>query len=188
MQALLKLRNGLVKALEWAIILMVIVLTLDVLWGVFTRFFLGSELAHKWLSGVISEKYLGQAAYTDELACVMLVWISMLGSALAFGREAHLGVDFFMMKLDPVPRKVMAILAQVIILAMTISVFIVGGWMLAQSQMGQELPTMRWLSRGQVYLSLPISGLFIILFTVENMVQIIKTPADQMASQTQLEA
>lgn len=188
MQALSKFRNGLVRALEWAVILMVIVLTLDVLWGVFTRFFLGSELAHKWFSGVIAEKHLGQAPYTDELACVMLVWISMFGSALAFGKKAHLGVDFFMMQLDPAPRKLMAVLVQIIILAMTVSVFIVGGWMLAQSQMTQELPTMPWLSRGQVYLSLPISGLFIILFTIENMVEIIKTPADHMASQTQSEA
>ena len=188
MQTLLKVRNGLVRALEWAVIIMVIVLTLDVLWGVFTRFFLGGELAHRLFAGIIPERHLGQAPYTDELACVLLVWISMFGSALAFGRKSHLGVDFFMMQLEPQARKIMAIFVQLIVLALTVTVFIIGGWMLAQSQMGQELPTMRWLSRGQVYLSLPISGAFIILFTLENLVQIIRTPADHLASQTQSEA
>ena len=94
MGALKRVRDLAVRAVEWMIIGMVALLTLDVLWGVFTRFVLGSGLAHKMLSGVIPETHLGQAVYTDELACVLLVWISMLGAALAFGRKAHLGVDF----------------------------------------------------------------------------------------------
>lgn len=187
MGALKKVRNGLVRGLEWCVIGMVILLTVDVLWGVLSRFFLGGALAHQWFAGIIPEKHLGQAPYTDELACVLLVWISLFGAALAFGRKAHLGVDFFVMQLHPDARKMLGVVVQCIVIALTLCVFIIGGWKLSMGQMGQELPTMRWLSRGQVYLSLPLSGLFILLFTLENLVEIIKTPADQLGSQTQSE-
>jgi TRAP-type mannitol/chloroaromatic compound transport system permease small subunit len=66
----------------------VAVLTMTVLWGVFTRFCLGK-----------------QAEYTDELARVLLVLVSMVGAALAFGEKAHLGVDYFVSKLHPKPGK-----------------------------------------------------------------------------------
>ena len=187
MGALRKMRNGLVRGMEWLLIGMVIVLTLDVLWGVFTRFVLGCPLSHKYLGTFIPEVYLGQAPYTDELACVMLVWISMIGGALAFGRKAHLGVDFFVNLLHPTAKKAMFILVQGLIITLAVTVFLIGGWKLAMAQMGQMLPTMPWLSRGVVYLSLPLAGLFIILFSAENMAEVIQTPAEKLGSQTQSE-
>ncbi|MBP5320566.1 MAG: TRAP transporter small permease [Kiritimatiellae bacterium] len=187
MAAYTKIRNGLVKTLEWAIIVMVIVLTIDVLWGVFTRFVLGSGLAHSLLKGIIPEEHLGQAKFTDELACVMLVWISMFGGALAFGRKAHLGVDVFLSKFHPEARKILFVVVQLIILAMTIGVFWVGGWKLATGQLSQELPTMRWMSRGEVYFSLPVAGFFILLFTLEHLVTVLRTPADKLGGMTQSE-
>ena len=67
MDTLQKIRHGLVRSLEVLIIVMVALLTLTVLWGVFTRFVMGR-----------------QAQYTDELARMLLVWVSMIGAALAF--------------------------------------------------------------------------------------------------------
>jgi TRAP-type C4-dicarboxylate transport system permease small subunit len=55
------------------------------------------------------------------------------------------------------------------------------------AQMGQELPTLRPLTRGMVYLSLPVAGFFIVLFAAENLVAILRTPADQLGAQTQSE-
>ena len=182
-----KIRNGLVRGLEWLLILMIILLTLDVLWGVFSRFVLGSGLAHKLLGGIIAEENLGQAPYTDELACVLLVWVSMIGSAVAFGKKAHLGVDFFMLQLDPHARKVVFAVVQIIVIALTLVIFCYGGWKLSMAQMEQELATMPCLTRGQVYVSLPLAGIFILMFSIENLVEIIKTPAEKLGVQTQSE-
>jgi TRAP-type C4-dicarboxylate transport system permease small subunit len=170
MDTLQKIRHGLVRSLEALIIVMVALLTLTVLWGVFTRFVMGR-----------------QAQYTDELARMLLVWVSMIGAALAFGEKAHLGVDFFVNYLHAEARKTLSIVVQFVIIALAIMVFISGGWSLAMAQMGQELPTLRPLTRGMVYLSLPVAGFFITLFALENLIAILRTPADQIGAQTQSE-
>ena len=164
-----KTRKGFIKTLEVLVITIVVALTLTVLLGVFTRFVMGR-----------------QAEFTDELARVLLIWVSMLGAALAFGEKAHLGVDFFVGKLDPGARKTLGVLVQTIIAILAITVFIHGGWALALSQMEQRLPTMP-ISRGMVYLSIPLGGVLILLFAIENLIGIIKTPADQLGAQTQSE-
>lgn len=165
-----KVRNGFVRTLEILLMVLVAAMTLTVLWGVFTRFVLGH-----------------QAQYTDELARLLLVWVSMIGAALAFGGKAHLGVDFFVNLLHPEARKTVSLLVQAVIVILAVTVFIRGGWGLALAQMSQELPTLRPLTRGMVYLSLPLAGLFITLFAVENALSILRTPAGQLGSQTRSE-
>ena len=71
---------------------------------------------------------------------------------------------------------------QVVTIALAVVVFVAGGWNLAMSQMTQELPTMRWLSRGQVYLVLPIAGVFIVMFAVEALVEIWRKPPEEIGS------
>ena len=164
------LRRTFVRSLEVLVMAMVASLTLTVLWGVFTRFCLGK-----------------QAAFTDELARILLVWVSLVGAALAFGEKAHLGVDFFVVKLHPQARKTLSMLVQLIVMALAVVVFIAGGWGLAMGQMGQQLPTLPWLSRGQVYLAIPLGGLFMLLFAIENLIEIAKTPADRLGAQTKSE-
>lgn len=164
-----KIKMGFIKSLEVLLMVMVAVLTLTVLWGVFTRFCLGS-----------------QAAYTDELARILLVWVSMVGAALAFGVKAHLGVDFFVNKLHPEARKTLSMLVQVVTVALALFVFIIGGWGLAMGQMGQQLPTLP-ISRGMVYISIPLGGVLICLFALENLVEIFKTPAELLSAQTKSE-
>ena len=163
-------RKGFVKALEVLVMAMVAGLTLTVLWGVFTRFCLGK-----------------QAAFTDELARILLVWVSLVGAALAFCEKAHLGVDFFVVKLHPQARKTLSMLVQLIVMALAVVVFIAGGWGLAMGQMGQQLPTLPWLSRGLVYLAIPLGGVFMLLFAIENLIEIAKTPADRLGAQTKSE-
>ena len=164
-----RVRKSLIRALEILLMVLVVGLTLTVLWGVFTRFCLGK-----------------QAEYTDELARVLLVWISMIGAALAFGEKAHLGVDYFVAKLHPEARKTLSVVVQLVVLSLATVVFVVGGWALAMGQMGQQLPTLP-LSRGMVYLSIPLGGLLMILFAIENVAEIIRTPASQLGAQTKSE-
>lgn len=163
------IKRGFIRTLEVLLMLMVAVLTLTVLWGVFTRFCLGS-----------------QAEYTDELARVLLVWVSMVGAALAFGEKAHLGVDFFVNMLHPEARKTLSMLVQVVTVVLAVAVFVIGGWGLAMGQMGQQLPTLP-ISRGMVYLSIPLGGVLICLFALENLAEIIKTPAALLGAQTKSE-
>lgn len=151
----LKLRKGLSGLLNWVLILAVLFLVLDVCFGVFTRYVMGE-----------------QAKWTEELARFLLIWVALLGGAVAFGTKGHLGVDFFVEKLDPSARKVMAIFVHGIVLFFSVAIFVYGGGrvVLDALAMEQMTPALEW-KMGYVYLALPISGIFMTLFTIENLIE-----------------
>lgn len=155
---LLNTKKGLIKFLEWLLIATVALLVLDVVWGVFTR---------KVLSA--------QADFTEELAKILMVWVSLLGGAVAFGIKGHLGVDCFVNLFSPKAKKLLAVTVHLVVLIFAILIFEVGGWkvVLEQLQMEQLTPALGW-KMGHVYLALPIAGFFILVFTLENLVQTIR--------------
>ena len=158
-----KSRIALCRLLEAALILVVLVLVLDVLWGVFTRY-------------ALSE----QAKWSEELARFLLVWVSLLGAAVAFGEKAHLGVDFFVGKFDPAARKLITIFGQLIVLFFAITIFIIGGSKVVADALSMEqmTPALGW-KMGYVYLALPVAGVFMILFTVEQILETLLTTQQQ---------
>jgi TRAP-type C4-dicarboxylate transport system permease small subunit len=154
-RVLKRLERVLTKALELFVVLAMAVLVLDVVWGVFTRYALGE-----------------QAKWTEELARFLLIWVSLLGGALAFGRKAHLGIDIFVRALHRDARRSMQVLSQLVVFGFALAVFVVGGSSLAFAALsaGQETPALGW-QMGYVYLAVPISGLFIVLYSVESLVE-----------------
>lgn len=142
------------KALEIVLVAGMAVLVIDVLWGVFSRYALGE-----------------QTRWTEELAVYLLVWISLLGAALTFREKGHLGVDYFVGKMDPSARRLSAIFVEVIVFAFAAFALVHGGWNLVERTIasGQVLPALN-LPMGYVYSVVPISGAIFCLFAVEHMV------------------
>lgn len=155
-QKLKKGRLALCRMLEVVLILAVTALVLVVLWGVLTRYVLGK-----------------QADWSEELARFLLIWISLLGGAVAFGEKAHLGVDYFVGKFDPAARRLTTFAGQLIVLLFAITIFIIGGSSIVVNNMGQMAPALGvyGLKMGHVYLALPIAGVFMILFTIEQLLE-----------------
>lgn len=143
-----------VGGLQWLTIVLFALLTLDVLWGVFSRYALGS-----------------QSRWTEEFAIYALVWVSLLGAALMFRERGHLGVDYFVGKLDPAARRWAALLGEVAILIFAGFVLVYGGAMLVTDTLraGQVTPAMGW-KVGYLYSVVPLSGLFIAAFSIEHLV------------------
>lgn len=142
-----------VKVLEVLLVLGMAVLVVDVLWGVFSRYALGE-----------------QTRWTEELAVYLLVWISLLGAALTFREKGHLGVDYFVGKLDPSARRLSAIIVEVIVFAFSAFALVHGGWNLVEKTLasGQVLPALN-LPMGYVYSVVPISGIVFCLFAIEHL-------------------
>ena len=173
------------RLLETALIAAVLVLVLDVLWGVLTRWS-GSLVV--WLADrdITAWSFLprGQNELTEEIARFLLVWVAMLGSAVAFGEKAHLGVDYFVGKFHPTAQKFMSIVGLIVVLIFAVTIFIIGGGRIALDNMQQIAPALGpaiGLKMGHVYLALPIAGVFIILFTVEQLLETILTTPVQSA-------
>ena len=157
-------RKWMTKVLEFALIVAVGLLVLDVIWGVFTRYVMGE-----------------QANWTEELARFLLVWVSLLGGAVAFGTKGHLGVDYFVSKLHPDGRKMMTVVAHLIVLFFAGAVFLYGGSRVVVDALAVEqmTPALGW-KMGYVYLVLPISGCFMLLFTIENLIETLTTPTGEL--------
>lgn len=161
-------RRGLTAVLQWVVIVLMALLVVDVLWGVISRYVLGQ-----------------QAKWSEELARMLLVWLSLFGASVAFGMKSHLGLDYFAEKLHPDARKWNRVIGALICLAFAVLVFLVGGLNLVHRtfESGQTmvaLPIAKWWE----YAALPVSGCFMLVFLLEQLVEVVLTPveADKEAS------
>lgn len=175
LKSLIAVKSGLAKLLEWAVILLMGTLVLDVLWGVISRVS-GSLVV--WLAGRGIEAWAfiprGQAKWTEELAIYLLIWVSLLGSSVAFAAKAHLGVDYLTSKLDEQAARIMEILVNLLVAFFAAAAFVWGGWVLVSETLasGQMSPVMN-VPVGYVYVVLPVSGIFILIFAFESIGEIV---------------
>jgi TRAP-type C4-dicarboxylate transport system permease small subunit len=142
-------------SLELLVTAAVAVLVADVLWQVFTRFCLKSP-----------------STWTEELATFMLIWVALLGAAVALSRGAHLGIDYFVGKLPVRIRIVTEVFVFLCVAAFSFCVMVLGGIDLVMStlQLNQTSPALG-IKVGYVYLAVPVSGFFLALYSVIAMVE-----------------
>jgi TRAP-type C4-dicarboxylate transport system permease small subunit len=147
--------------LSWLVIVAMAALTVDVLWGVFSRYAIGA-----------------QSRWTDELATTLMIWASMLGAALVYGERGHLGVDYFVGKLDPAAQKLVTLVVHVLVLAFAASVMVYGGSIMVERTLdgGQVMPALG-LKKGYSYLAVPICGVFLVFYALEGMFETLGEPA-----------
>lgn len=143
------------RSLELLVTVVVAVLVADVLWQVFTRFILKSP-----------------STWTEELATFMLIWVSLLGAAVALSRGAHLGIDYFVGKLSKRKKLYTEVFVFLCIAAFSFCVMILGGVDLVTStlQLNQMSPALG-VKVGYVYMAVPISGFFLVLYSVIALIE-----------------
>lgn len=152
-----QLWNKIVRGLEWVTIALFAALVLDVLWGVISRYVPG----------------IRPSDWTEELAVYLLVWVSLLGAALTYRGYGHLGVDYFVAKLDVSAQRLVAILIEVATLLFAGFALCYGGWRLVADTLGanQLTPVLQW-KIGYLYCAVPLSGLFFCAFAAEHLIKL----------------
>ena len=92
-------RRGYERALEWVVIALMAVLATEVTAGVVFR-------------------YLGHALiWYDEMASVLLAWLTFYGAALASVKRAHIGCPELVMAMSWRHRRVVNIVAELLVIA-----------------------------------------------------------------------
>src|SRR5687767_12457021 len=92
-------RRGYEKFLEAIIIVLMVALAIEVTTGVIFR-------------------YVGYSlVWYDEVATILLAWVTYYGAALAALKRAHLGVPELVRLLPPAPRVAVAIFAETCVFA-----------------------------------------------------------------------
>jgi len=149
------MRTAMDSILKWVLAILMAVMVLDVLWGVFTRYVIGA-----------------QSPWTEELARFLLIWIGILGAAFASGKRMHLAIDILPTALEGSRKRLLENGINMIILLFAVAVLLIGGSRLVfiTSKLGQ-VSTSLDLPLAVVYAIVPISGLFIVIYKIMDLLQ-----------------
>ena len=121
-----------------------------------------------------------QIGWTEELATFLLIWAGLLGASVGFSKNSHLGIDYFVIKLDKDSQKLLGIIAKAITIIFALYAMVWGGGVVVMDTlMREQLSTSLKIPMGYIYLALPISGLFIALFSIEQLFEIITSDQKQ---------
>jgi len=153
------LRKIIDKSLEWLLVFLLSILVIDVLWQVASRYVLNSP-----------------SSYTDELAGYLLIWVGLLGAAYVAGKREHLAIDILIQRSSPKRKLRLEIIISIVVILFAVSVLIVGGIWLVYTRFYLSVKSAALgMPLGFVYLVLPLSGLLIAYFDIDNMRNIIKS-------------
>ncbi|MEO5698866.1 MAG: TRAP transporter small permease [Casimicrobiaceae bacterium] len=156
-----RFRAGYGLVLEWVVGALVVILAVEVTVGVVFRFS-GSALA-----------------WYDELASVLLAWLTFYGSALASVKRAHIGCPELVQQLPWPARRAVNILAQLLVIAFFVVLGYVGFtiWPILATESMISLPS---VSMAVVQSVIPISAILIVVAELTHLVDLFVAgpPAD----------
>jgi TRAP-type C4-dicarboxylate transport system permease small subunit len=146
---LLSFKNIIDKILSWTVIVLMAIITINVLWQVFSRFILQNP-----------------SSFTEELARYMLIWIGILGAAYVAGQKLHLAIDLLSTKLTGKSKSVLEIFIQLCIFVFSFFVMVIGGIRLVYITLQlNQISAALQIPLGYVYLVLPISGALMMFYS-----------------------
>lgn len=138
------------SALKWLVITIMAVITLNVLWQVFSRFILASP-----------------SSYTEELARYLLVWLGIMGASYVAGQKMHLAIDLLTVNLNHKGKALLDIIIQICIFTFSLFVMVIGGTRLVMITLTlNQISAALQVPLGYVYIVLPVSGLIMMFYSV----------------------
>ena len=146
-------RRKVVQGLTWISIALFVVLVLVVIWQVFTRQVLASP-----------------SGWTTTVSQYLFIWLVLFAVAMVFGERGHVAVDFFARLMPRPGQRITAILVEVSILAFALLGLVWGGIRGMAISWDQAIPGLP-VTVGQMYLALPVAGVLIALFALEDLVR-----------------
>ena len=150
---LTQVAEALERGLAWCLVLLMGAMVLDVTWQVASRF-----LFH------------APSSFTEELAGFLLIWIGLLGAAYGFRTRAHLGIDLLVTHLGGRPGRMAQVLANSLVFLFALTTMAVGGARLVRLAFHlDQISAAMGIRMGFVYLALPLSGVLIMVFSLESM-------------------
>ncbi|HKN03653.1 MAG TPA: TRAP transporter small permease [Buttiauxella sp.] len=136
---------------------------------------------------VISRYIVGVPSTTsEELLRFSLVWLSMLGMSFVAGKNQHISLTLLVDKVSPVVQRWWMIILQVTFAAFSIWVLIIGGLKISSISMLQISPALG-IPMGKIYYALPVAGGLIIIYSLMNIIDLVKAMNTQNDSSAAME-
>ena len=141
------LKRILVNVVEWICLILMVVLSVDLLLGVFSRYVLVQTFT-----------------WYDEIARGCFVWLTMLGAAVGVKRQAHFRLHIVVDRLTPRLRRATVLLLPLVVIAFAV-ILIQQGLIFLELGKSQQTPVMG-LPKTWIYAAIPIGGALMILFSL----------------------
>ena len=142
------------KLLEWVVIALMVILAAEVTLGVVFRT-IGKSLS-----------------WYDELASVLLAWLTYYGSALASVKRSHIGCPEVVELMPWGPRRALGIFAQLLVIAFFTLLGFVGAQILPVLH-GEALVSLSWIPMSVVQSVIPISSALIVVAEVTHLIDLV---------------
>jgi len=161
-----QVKNSVDSVLKWILIILMALMTINVLWQVFSRFVLQTP-----------------SSFTEELARYMLIWVGILGAAYVAGQKMHLAIDLLPTKLKGKSKAVLDIFIQSTILLFALVVMVIGGVRLVVITLTlNQISAAMQIPLGYIYTVLPLSGALMVFYSYYFIISQIKMLKDIKAN------
>lgn len=114
------------------------------------------------IAGVAFRKFGMPLVWYDEVASIMLAWLTYYGSCLAALRRGHIGVPGFVDSVGPVFRRILIVLREVIVIGF-FALAAWAGWLVVLAVDGFYLASLPSVSRQITHSVIPIGAVLFIL-------------------------
>jgi TRAP-type C4-dicarboxylate transport system permease small subunit len=141
--------------LEWVVMALMVILFFEVTLGVVFRA-VGSSLV-----------------WYDEVASVLLAWLTFYGSALASVKRAHIGCPEIVERMGPGARRGLGILAQLLVIAFFALLAWVG-FSIMPILSGDSLVSLPWVPMNLAMSVVPVSSVLILVAEIATLVELVR--------------
>ena len=156
-------RDGYGRLLEWVVIALMVALAAEVTLGIVFR---ASGHALSWY---------------DEIASVLLAWLTFYGSALASVKRAHIGCPELVARLPWEARRATGIVAQLLVIAFFVLLGGVGAWILPVLAT-DALVSLPFVPMSVVQSVIPVTSLLIVVAELTYLVDLVHSTEPPAAS------
>jgi TRAP-type C4-dicarboxylate transport system permease small subunit len=123
-------------------------------------------------AGVVFRMLGRSVIWYDEVASVLLAWLTFYGSALASVKRAHIGCPEIVDALPWRARRIANIVAQLVVIAFFVVLGSVGVWIMPILA-GDSLVSLSWVPMNFVQSVIPIASALIVLAEVAYLIELL---------------
>lgn len=120
------------------------------------------------------------STWSEELVSYLFAWASLFGASLVTAERGHMNIPILIDRLKPGAQKGFHVFSEVVTFIFSAVILVYGGVQITQLAMGQMTSSLG-VAVGVFYIALPFCGVVNILYTICNIIEIIKEPKKEEA-------
>lgn len=144
------------NVLEFMLFISLAIMSAIVFYNVVRRYLFGSALS-----------------WGDEMAQILMVWLTFLGAAVAMRDREHFAFDYLVKNMKATGKKVVILSSHIISISITIALIYWSGKVTWEIK-DWVMPASTWLSRSFVYGACPVGCSFLLMYAVRNFIKDLK--------------